>query len=404
MKNLTAAAALAAALTGPVLAQGTLELRPGAPGASAASVQASPAPVPSDAAPAHVNTQTPGPTEAATFAASPSKTTPQALPASRPPAALTPVRASDATAEPAPRRAATPPRAAPARTAPVASARTAVAQPAMPERDTAAQSDAAVAPRESNVAKTVVSPVTSGSSSVNPFTGKALNFEQAQRQLELLRLQSQVLEEQLRQVGLTEDMKNVPLRKAVEAATAATALRKEANVQQQLEQAAQAAARSEAEARANARAAKQQVSRAAKPAQPARSEPVVAAPPPIRLVSVLNVAGQRAAVFTVGDASMIVRQGEQSPFGLVDIAGANAVRLGTQHYAVDAHTLARAVLPDRAVEKTPSVNQSGAPRPTNPAQPSNAGLPPAPPAAASAPSSPALPPLQLPPGVRLLSR
>lgn len=398
MKNLTAVAALATALVGPVLAQGALELRPGTPGASAPA-QASPAsanaPASPGATPARVGAQAQGSTDAAALASNPSKA---ALPAS----------AADSAAEAAPRRAATTPRAASARIAPAASARAAAAQPATPERDGASRPAAVAAPREPNATKTVVSPVTSGSNSVNPFTGKALNFEQGQRQLELLRLQSQVLEEQLKQVGLTEDMKNVPLRKAVEAATATTALRKEAGVQQQLEQAAQAVARSEAEARAAARAAKQQASRAPKPAQPARSEPAAAAPapPPIRLVSVLSVAGQRAAVFTVGDASMIVRQGEQSPFGLVDIVDANVARLGAQHYTVDAHTLARAVLPDRVAEKTSGASQGGASHSANPAQPSNTGLPPAPPAAvsASASSSPALPPLQLPPGVRLLSR
>jgi hypothetical protein len=196
-------------------------------------------------------------------------------------------------------------------------------------------------------------------------------------------------------------MKTVPLRKAVEAATATTALRKEASAQQQIEQTIHAVARSDAEARAAARAAKRQP-----PAKPVASTPVTPAPvaaPPVRLVSVLDVGGQRAAVVTVGDASMIVRQGERSPLGLVDIANDSTVRLGGQLYTVNTHTLARAVLPDHAVQKgtetTPAGNASSASnRPSN----SSAGLPPVLPASSGAAST--LPPLQLPAGVRLLPR
>lgn len=381
MNHLLAATTLTLGLAGLAAAQGALELRPGAAPANAPAAVAAPdapalaAPVDAPDADARQGATKPAPSS-------------QALPeVSRQTNAGRPAQAPENTPEKLPGKA---PEKAPAiaEAAPVRAA---------PARSAKATEPAPVAAHEQGGSSApVVSPVTSGSNAVNPFTGKALSIEQAQRQLELLRVQSQMLEEQLKQVGLTEEMKTVPLRKAVEAATATTALRKEASTQQQIEQSAQAAARSEAEARAAARAAARA---SAKPAQASAPAPAAAPAPPVRLVSVLNVGGRRAAVVTVGDASMIVRQGESSPLGMVDIVDDSTARLGGQVYVVNAQTLSRAVLSDQAAPKPADAGGTGA---AVHAPASNAGLPPVTPPSSAAPAS--LPPLQLPAGVRLLPR
>lgn len=225
-------------------------------------------------------------------------------------------------------------------------------------------------------------------------------------------MQTQLLEEQLKQVGLTEDMRNVPLRKSVEAAAATTALRKEESQQRQLEKQVQDAERAyeaeQAAAREAARAARNQKVAAEKAAaQPPRNEPVVHAPPAVRLVSVVSVGTQRSAVLAVGDATLIVHDGEQTSGGPVEVVNASTVRVGGKTLHVESMTLSRAVLPDRAPAAEGAAASALAPvsLPTPVAPPQ--GLPPLlPPQANAAPgaSANAMPALQLPPGVRLLQR
>jgi hypothetical protein len=418
MNKLLVAALVATGLMSQAGAQPTLQLTPGMrPAASGASIEAS-APLeekapPQNAAPIAI---TPSPTPSdvsepsqslSTVAAAPAPviTPPVVKPAPRPierhdeavPVASTVRATADGVAagtQP------TPANRGPSKTPETRPVPQVSGSPTVTANPPAAPAPVAQQPG----AERIVSPVTRGSESVNPFTGKALNAEQAQRQLELLRMQTQLLEEQLKQVGLTEDMKNVPLRKSVEAAASTTALRKEAVQQHQLQQAVAEAERAYAQEQAAAkealRAARNQKKAEQTAAKAPKAEPAVQAPAPVRLVSVVSVGGQRSAVLAVGDATLIVRDGERTANGVVEVVDETTVRVGSRSLHVESMTLSRAVLPDRVASQE-SVTPSPATTPAPTA--ASATLPPVlPPPTATGPGS--MPALQLPPGVRLLPR
>ena len=89
----------------------------------------------------------------------------------------------------------------------------------------------------------------------NPFTGRQQSVEQLQRQLEDAKLNTQLIEEELKQTNLKGEMGNVPLRKEVEAAQARTATKKEEMGQRDMEELQKAAVAARA-ADAQARVAK----------------------------------------------------------------------------------------------------------------------------------------------------
>jgi hypothetical protein len=62
------------------------------------------------------------------------------------------------------------------------------------------------------------SQVPQNADAVNPFTGKSLNEEDLQRQLEASKSRTALLEEQLKQVTLSADIANVPIKKRAEVA------------------------------------------------------------------------------------------------------------------------------------------------------------------------------------------
>lgn len=263
---------------------------------------------------------------------------------------------------------------------------------------------------------------------VNPFTGKPLSAEQIQRQLEEAKLRTQMLEEELKQVNIEQEKSNVPLRKAVEAAQARTAVRKEEVTVRDIEEAQRAATAARA-AEEQARAAKAREA-AKEAARKPRSKPAAAAkagdasteasaddeaavvkkqPAPVEsamarrptLTSVIDVAGSRSAILDFAGGTLVVKDGDMTPFGPLKVLDAQSVNLNGEVYRVHAATLSRFVVSDpkpvdptglkSAVTAAPLTAQA-------PATPVNAN--------GAAPTSPpqrmALPPLQLPPGVSVL--
>lgn len=320
------------------------------------------------------------------------------------------------------------------------------AQPAKPDPAAASKAGAGSAAQAAAAAKSM--PL------YNPYNGKLISAEQIQRELEQKRLETQMLEEQLKQTNLSEELKTVPLRKAVEAAQAATAVKKEEVNQKELEAVMKAPkvlpmpeVRADAKADAKAAASKKKPTTSqakdgkdessdkeakdakakaakdakdskevkdSKDAKAAGSQP--APPPRPTLVSVVSVGNSRTAVLEYAGGTLVLADGAMSPLGPLQILDEGSVDLGGTMLRVHSSTMARFI----ASDPKPAAPSSGgsvpalapssvtAPAPTPPqgvngAMQSTTPLPPLP----LPPSTPAggraqLPALQLPPGVSVM--
>lgn len=257
--------------------------------------------------------------------------------------------------------------------------------------------------------------------SVNPFSGKPISLETRQRSLEIAKMETTLLEEQLKQAALTEDMAIMPLKKKVETAQATTARMKEELAQKDIAMAPKLKGLADADARkasnpmplpSEAKAklkSKTRPGQKTKPVVPddATVKPVAAAVPPphIEVTTVMSFGGTRSAVLDIDGNILTVKQGDNTPMGTVEIVDDQSVRVGGRAYKVHGATLARVVISD--------------PKPVDPKAPVAAPLAPvAAPAQAGPPMAsfpgpagqmpmgrngqPSLPPLQLPRGVTLL--
>lgn len=233
------------------------------------------------------------------------------------------------------------------------------------------------------------------STSHNPFTGKSLTVEQIQLKLEAAKLQTQTLEELLKQTNLNEELNNVPLRKAVEAAQARTSVKKEELAQHEMEgqvraalAAAEAAAR-EAKAAAQAakpKTAKQKAAEAKQNAALFANAPAPLAPAPAKpvLLSVLDVAGAKSVVLDFSGATLVAADGDNTPAGTVRIIDGGSASLNGEIFKVRSNTLSRFVVSDPKLDPdakkggplSAPVAMAGTPAPGTPA--SASALPPLP--------------------------
>lgn len=255
-------------------------------------------------------------------------------------------------------------------------------------------------------------PAFADNAGVNPFIGKPLSLETRQRALEVSKMETELLEEQLKQATLAEDMKSLPFKKQVETAQATTARLKEERAQKEVVQETKAVGAKPAGLGAAVAAARPKpVTRPVKkPKAVAASDTAAApvAPAPearVELTSVLNFGGTRSAVLDIDGSILTAKHGDKTPLGMVDIVDDQSVRIGTRTFKVHGATLARVVISDpkpvdplkmvsAPVPVTAAAPAAGAPAP--------ASFPPAGQMPASRNGQPSLPPLQLPSGVTLL--
>lgn len=216
---------------------------------------------------------------------------------------------------------------------------------------------------------------------VNPFTGTPLSEEQLQRELDSAKIRTAYLEELLKQSNIKEELKNLPLRKAVEAAQVETAMQKEAIARKELDDNQKLVAAQKAAERAIAEeAAREARKKNAKPAatkkasgkdskdkQSAKDEfamgagdaeaPITAAPvapppspkmaPSMQLMSVIDLAGSRSAMLDIGGNMLVVQDGAQAPGGVLRVVDAQTVDVAGQKYRVHQATIGRIVLSDQ---------------------------------------------------------
>lgn len=268
----------------------------------------------------------------------------------------------------------------------------------------------AVKPTDSAAAKPqVLDPVASAAQTakgsfdtVNPFNGKPMKLETLQRELELARYKSQLLEEQLKQTSAEEEIKNIPVRKAVESAQARTQEKKEVaalkDIERQMTASARAANPDEgkpAPVKKSKKALAKEKEEAEAAAAKAREEAAAraAAIPPATLLSVISVGGKNSAVLDIQGGILTVADGESSPVGKVKVIDGQNVNIGGRSYKVHDQTIGRFVVSD--TKPTSNLQGSGPAVGTSVASSNVASLPPAIPANSSA----TLPPPPLPAGV-----
>lgn len=265
---------------------------------------------------------------------------------------------------------------------------------------------------------------------VNPFTGKSTGMEGRQRSLELAKMETALLEEQIKQAGLREDLRTLPTKKAVEEAQAVTARMKEEAVQRetktpapssQAQASAQGAAQPAAAAQASGGAAKPSAVEKPKSTRPAKKKPAgdkpveqAAAPvkpmaPAVEVTSVMTFGGVRSAVLDFDGNILTAKHGESTPLGMLEILDGQSVRLAGRIYRVHGSTLARVVVSDPKPVDPKAANSAGpivaspvltAPTMSAPPMasfPSSSGN-----GKGAAGTNPQLPPLQLPSGVTII--
>lgn len=227
-------------------------------------------------------------------------------------------------------------------------------------------------------------------SAVNPFTGKLLNAEALQRQLELRKLETQLLEETLRAKNLEEEQQYIAGKKQAEASVAATAIAREKVAQAALEKEL-AASKAPPPARPDAAIRSQGKTKQTKSEEP-KEAPKMRAParPNINVLSVLSAGGKRSAMLEVGGDVVSVEDGQRTPFGVVHVTE-QGVRLDEQSLTVNDSTIGRVRRAEVEQTQAPAglrMTSSGAMVRTGEASGSNS------------PSVTQLPPLVLPPAVR----
>jgi len=255
----------------------------------------------------------------------PAAVTPKAQPAPAPQAA--PVRV--------------PPVARPAVAAPVAipvAAPVAVpATPAMATPSTISAAPVAAAPQQ------VQQPAPAGN--VNPFTGRDLTAEQRQRQLEDAKLDTDIIQERLRQANLMADLAYLPLKKKAEVSTlpgmavAAVSPTAKAGV---VGESGGAVAEAPRKAPAKKKAPKKKV-------EPTAPVAPVAPPAPVITVSGISINGSQAsAILEVDGGVMSVPNGGNTPYGQLRVIDSRTVSLAGKSYAVREAMLSRMAVSDPA--------------------------------------------------------
>ncbi|WP_162570710.1 hypothetical protein [Variovorax sp. SRS16] len=204
---------------------------------------------------------------------------------------------------------------------------------------------------------------------VNPFNGKPLSTEQLQRELEVARYRSQLLEERLKQTSTEAEIKNVPIRKGVEAAQALTQTKKEElqlrDVEQSMKPQPKPSAQEQsgepkpvkksAKALAKEKAEAEAAARRAAEIQAAQA----AAIPPATLLSVISVGGKNSVVLDIRGNVATIADGEMSPAGPVKVINTQSANVGGRTLKVHDQTIGRFVVSD--AKKDPVLLGAGMP-------------------------------------------
>lgn len=212
----------------------------------------------------------------------------------------------------------------------------------------------------------------------NPFTGKDLQVEARQAQIESAKLDTELMIERLKQANLLADLTYLPLKKKAEVSTLPGITAAAAT-------SAKPAATSDAEQPAAPRKA---VKKKAKKAEP-KPQPVQTATPeakapevPMASLTGISINGDKASVILEAENGGILsaNDGDMTPYGRLRVVNSKSVILGTRHLVIRDAMLSRLHVSDQAPVDDRIKNNTviTAPQATKPAS-ANIPLPPLPP-------------------------
>lgn len=295
--------------------------------------------------------------------------TAQAFPTTAPAAKLAPVAKAPARIEP--QKPVEP--AQPAVQAPRAAQPVAVAALAAPVTPVPPVAPATLTARPA--APAAVTPAAQLSGDTNPFTGRQLDIEARQAQIESAKLDTDLMVERLKQANLLADLTYLPLKKKAEVTTMPGVL-----------SAATTPSKPAASETAPATAPRKAVKKSSKKpaAKPAPTEaPIVKAPEPAKVsLTGVSINGDKASVIleVEGGGVFSAAHGDQTPYGRVRVVDGRSIVLGERHMTIRESMLARMYVSDpvpvdEKIKNNTVITAPPTPQPTG----SNIPLPPLPP-------------------------
>jgi len=207
----------------------------------------------------------------------------------------------------------------------------------------------------------------------NPLTGRSLSIEKLEKELELQKKTTALLEERLRQHGIRLDAQNLATKKEAEMSSFRSQLARERA--ERANYTPPAAAPTEQPVSQKAKTKPKTTSKPlATPAPAAKEQPVVSEPavPRFEVVGVSSGAAGVSVILSTPNGAAAYQNGETSPWGKVTIDAENGrVHIGGQVHALPQNAIARRQFNDPRVSMRPGG------LPTNPIPPgaSAAGRP-----------------------------
>lgn len=183
----------------------------------------------------------------------------------------------------------------------------------------------------------------SSGAGVNPFLGTPINFENTKQQLELAKLQTQLLDEQVKQRAAEIDLKQLPkkrdveLRKLMYGAGGASADIPAIQLDGGAPKTAKASSKKKAAPKAEAAA------------------PAVPMAPRVEVLGVTDAGGGKSAMISVNGNIASVTTGDMTPAGRVQLSG-DKVIVGGKSYALHGATLSRLTVPSAAAGAGPAAD------------------------------------------------
>lgn len=189
-------------------------------------------------------------------------------------------------------------------------------------------------------AKPAAAPATATAQGVNPFLGTPLNFENAKQELELAKVRSQLLDEQVKQRSSEIDLKQLPskreaeLRKTLYGASSMTPPPDLPEIQ--LDGTLKSSSKKAAAKK-----------KTAKPVEVAPAAPVVPPAPRVEVLGMTDSQEGRSAMISINGNVASVKSGDMTPLGRVQVSGDQVV-VGGKSYAMHSATLSRLTVPSVA--------------------------------------------------------
>lgn len=169
---------------------------------------------------------------------------------------------------------------------------------------------------------------------VNPFTGQVTSIESSKKELDLLKLRTQMIEEQLKQKALELESANLPIKKEAEILPAKVQIQTLEKKQSSEREAAERQKREEA-------ANRERLKRMEKAAKEEAEKPKFVAPPQIALRSVIDSGSMKQVIFEINGSMQVYSNGDMSPFGPVQILSNNTASLGMQGYQIQGMNISK---------------------------------------------------------------